>query len=78
VLNMAARLAESVASCRAQGLTPMRSAHREVVAYAVSVLGESPDDTWSGRRNDARRAYVDGRREAARDLLPYDLFREVD
>jgi hypothetical protein len=25
---------------------------------------ESPDDTWSGRGNDGRRAYADGRRKA--------------
>lgn len=42
--------------------------------YLVQRLTENPDDTWSGRGNDARRAYNDGVRAAARsahDAMQY-------
>lgn len=42
----------------------------EMTWFAVHQLRQSTDDTWSGRRNDARRAYADGRRDAAKELLP--------
>lgn len=43
------------------------------VTYAkeamTGLLLGSPDDTWSGRRNDVRRSYNDGVREAAAFLI---------
>lgn len=37
--------------------------------YAIEVLSLPPGDTYSGRSNDARRAYNDGQREAATGIV---------
>jgi len=38
-----------------------------VVRYLLMLATAHPDDTYSGRTNDARRAYTDGKRSAVQD-----------
>lgn len=42
----------------------------DAIKYGILRLALSnPDDTWSGRANDVRRAYADGVREEVRDQM---------
>lgn len=55
----------------AKGSGADRTALRDQI---IQSLTQSPDDTWSGRSNDSRRRYNDGRRDAAKsvhDALQY-------
>lgn len=38
-----------------------------IATYLLMLAVASPDDTWSGRTNDSRRAYADGKRSAVGD-----------
>lgn len=50
----------------------------EATASCVShVIGVGPDDTWSGRTNDARRAHFDGMRKMASELADAIEFETV-
>ena len=40
----------------------------EIEAEALSILLRGADDTWSGRTNDAKRAFFDGVRDAIESL----------
>ena len=51
------------------GATQTEAAH-EVIADVIG--GSGADDTWSGRSNDTKRAFYDGRREMASAI--YDHF----
>jgi hypothetical protein len=44
-------------------------ANLAVIETLTRIVLRGADDTWSGRGNDARRAYFDGVRETADDLL---------
>lgn len=41
----------------------------EFLLAVMSLLVRGPDDTWSGRGNDVRRAFADGRREALDEVV---------
>lgn len=55
------------------GMLDLGHSFEDAVAYAkesaVGHLLSGPDDTWSGRKNDVRRAFADGVREAASYLI---------
>lgn len=51
-----------------EGLSDGEIAHKINEAVLPVVL-QGPDDTWSGRSNDARRAYFDGVRQAAQQVV---------
>ena len=51
-----------------QGWTTERVLTTKLSALAEMALAD-PDDTWSGRGNDARRARTDGAREILKDVL---------
>lgn len=67
----------------AEGVLKVRWAYRNALQYGASkeecrahvvrVALESPNDTYSGRRNDARRAMNEGVRTEATRLLDGDL-----
>lgn len=43
---------------------------------ALRLANADPDDTWSGRANDVRRAKADGVRQAIADALYEELYEE--
>lgn len=55
------------------GMLDQGHSEEDAIAYAkeavTGLLLATPNDTWSGRRNDARRAFADGLREAAAYLI---------
>lgn len=55
------------------GMLDRGHSEEEAIEYAkesaVAHLLSSPDDMWSGRKNDVRRAFSDGVREAAGNLI---------
>lgn len=67
VYNDAASLAQSVAD--GTTVLPVASVKDALQRLAVSHLTQHPSDTYSGRLNDARRAYTDGVRAAASEFI---------
>lgn len=43
----------------------------EVITHLTRIGLQDPDDTWSGRTNDTRRAYRDGVRRKIREAIEY-------
>lgn len=64
-------LAEAEGAARAWGTIGMAVEHdpENGVPAAIDLLRQSPDDTWSGRTNDIKRAYNDGIRKVAGDFI---------
>ena len=45
-----------------------RGGEEAAMREKIDLLSAYPNDTWSGRANDVRRAFNDGQRDAIRDL----------
>jgi hypothetical protein len=43
----------------------------EVISHLTRIGLQEPDDAWSGRTNDTRRAYRDGVRRKVREVIQY-------
>lgn len=55
------------------GMLDLDHSEEDAIAYAkeamTNLLMADPNDTWSGRKNDVRRAHLDGLRTAAAELI---------
>lgn len=51
------------------GLKTNHASDEEAQRALLNEALRVPDDTWSGRANDVRRAYADGHREALNDVM---------
>lgn len=67
IYEVAASLARQVAD--GTTVLPVDSIADALEAMAIRRLSAHPDDVWSGRLNDARRAYHDGVRAAAVEFI---------
>lgn len=70
-LDVMATYEGNVAAWQAFLQVTLETPVENVRAHLVSLAFRSPDDTWSGRNNDAKRSFMDGWRETLQAISQY-------